>query len=538
MMRSGADSMRKHHALEPGLLLAADIGTLSARAGLFDARGTLLASASAGFALRRPRQHQAAYRMDEIWAATVAAIRACLAQRPEAAARVRGLAFDATSSLVLNHTGPPPLEGDADVFCWMDHRGEAEAAEITRSGDRMLRYLGGSLSPELHLGKLLWLKRRDPQAWSRLTGLRDLCDELARRATGEEWHSVCGLACKWAYLPHGGEGWRMPLLERFGLGDLPGLGSLASPPLPVGRVHGRLDATAARELGLAPGTVVGVGLIDAEAGTLGSLGHAFTARMNETAAVIGGTSTCVMAFAPDERTIPGVWGPFKDAVFPGLWMHEAGQSLSGAALDAVLLQHPAGPRRAGNDAHGETVAEILAVLDAEGPGFAAGRHVLPDWLGNRSPFGDSGLRAIMTGIGTEDSRRSFLETYYATARALVLQLRHIVEHLNGHGYAIARLALSGGHLRNPLMRRLYRDASGAALVTTRAPEPVLLGTAMVAATAAGIHPDLAAAVEAMSAGSDEHAADPDWRAAHARAYRAYALLCTMRAQIGAEYREG
>src|SRR6185437_10255559 len=101
------------------LLLAVDVGTLSARAGLFDAGGTLLATGSAGFTLRRPREHQAAYAMDDIWAATVSAIRECLARHRDAARRVRGLAFDATSSLVLNHTGAPPLEGDADVFCWM-----------------------------------------------------------------------------------------------------------------------------------------------------------------------------------------------------------------------------------------------------------------------------------------------------------------------------------------------------------------------------------------------------------------------------------
>ncbi len=106
-------------------------------------------------------------------------------------------------------------------------------------------------------------------------------------------------------------------------------------------------------------------------------------------------------------------------------------------------------------------AKILALLDAEGPAFGARRHIVPDWLGNRAPLGDGKVRALISGIGLETSRRAFLEHYFATARALALQSRHMIEHLNRHGYAIDRVCLSGGHLKNPLLVRLYRDALGA-----------------------------------------------------------------------------
>jgi len=513
------------------LLLAVDVGTLSTRAGLFDAHGAFLSSASASFELLRPAEHHAVYRMDEIWAAVCAAVRGALGAVPGSETRVAGIAFDATASLVLNHTGEPPLAGGADVFCWMDHRGEAEAAEIGRTGDRLLHYTGGSMSPEMHTPKLLWLKRNDPAAWARLTGARDLCDELARRATGEDRHSVCGLACKWAYLPHRGEGWRRELLDRLGIGDLIGLGRLSEPPLPVGAHHGALSEPAAGAFGLAAGVPVAVGLIDAEAGTLGVLGAGLDKRLNETLALIGGTSTCYMAFAPDERPIRGVWGPFKDAVFPGYWLHEAGQSFAGAALDAVLTHHPAGPRRTSAEEHARVCAEIFELLETEGPAFAARRHVVPDWLGNRSPLGDGAVRALATGLGEETGRRAFLESYYAAARALALQARQIVEHLNANGYAIHRVALSGGHLKNPLMVRLYRDALGADLVLSDTPEPVLLGTAMVAAVGAGLQPDLFAALDAMAPAQRSLPANPGWREAHGRAYEIYLKLFETRNEV-------
>jgi D-ribulokinase len=514
----------------PPLLAAVDVGTHSVRAGLFDATGRFIHAETAPITLRHPAEHQAVYRMDEIWSAVGTALTTCLGRQPGSRDQVAALAFDATSSLVLIHGGAPPLEDGSDVVCWMDHRGEGEAASINASNHPALAYVGGAISPEMHLPKLLWLKRHDPAAWSRIVAVRDLCDELATRASGTDRRSLCGLACKWVYLPHAG-GWDTSFLAAVGLEDLPAKSGLNGAPLAVGSVHGRLSPPASQHLGLPTGLPVAVGMIDAEAGTLGVLGPCARARMNETASLIGGTSTCIMTFAASERRVAGVWGPFRDAVFPGFWMHESGQSLSGAALDAVIAQHPGGPRRAQPQAHAEACAEVLALLEQEGPGFAAGRHLVPDWLGNRAPLGNGEVRALSAGLGPETSRREFLECYFATARALAMQVRQIIGHLNEHDYAIRRLTLTGGHLRNPLLMRLYRDALGLELVLSDCPEPVLLGTAVAAACAAGLHPDLFAAAAAMSPAQHSEPPDARWKRAHDLAYDIYLDLYRTRNRI-------
>ncbi len=516
------------------LLLAVDVGTLSARAGLFDVSGRLIVARSHPFELLRPAEHHAVYRMDDIWSAVATAIRAALLGTP--GAEIVGVAVDATSSTYVEAAGARPLEGDADVICWMDHRAEPEAEEIGATGDRYLDYVGGSVSPEMYLPKLLWLKRHTPAAWGRVRLVRDLSDEVARRLTGTDRLSVCGLACKFPYLPADPAPWRRDLLGALGLGDLLERGRLGATPGRVGEVHGHVSTTAAGETGLSAGAPVAIGLIDAEAGALGVVGRGFKGAMNRTMALIGGTSSSFMTFARDERRISGIWGPFRDAVFPGYWMHEAGMSVSGAALDNVLNQHPASPGPASAARHAETARDILGLLDTEGPGFAARRHIVPDWLGNRAPQGDGTLRALVMGIGLETSRRAFVEHYYATARALALQSRHIREHLNTRGFAIDRVCLAGGHQRNPLMVRLYRDALGAELVVSDTPEPVLLGAAMVAAVAAGVHADLFEALDAMAPPASVQRADPAYAAANEAAYRAYLKLFALRNEIEAEGR--
>lgn len=222
--------------------------------------------------------------------------------------------------------------------------------------------------------------------------------------------------------------------------------------------------------------------------------------------------------------IPGVWGPFRGAVFPGLWLYEGGQSFSGAALDALLVQHPGGPGVAEGAVHADVAAEVLDLLGREEGAFAAGRHVVPDWLGNRAPLNDGGVRALVAGLGEDSGHRAFLETYYATARGLALQVRQIIGHLDAHGFAIDRVALAGGHARSRLMERLYRDALGRGLVLSWTSEPVLLGTAMAAAVAAGVYPDLFVAVDMMAPAQARLTPDPFWRRVHDAAFGIYLRL--------------
>src|SRR5262249_21782795 len=162
----------------------------------------------------------------------------------------------------------------------------------------------------------LWVKRNTPAAWARVTAVSDLSDEVARRMTGVDRHSVCGLACKFPYLPADPDPWRRELLATLGLSDLLQRGKLAEPPGRVGDVHGTVSSEAAKALGIAPGAPVAIGLIDAEAGALGVVGRGFRDKINRTLALIGGTSNSYMCWAKDERHISGIWGPFKDAVFP------------------------------------------------------------------------------------------------------------------------------------------------------------------------------------------------------------------------------
>src|SRR6202011_686973 len=107
----------------------------------------------------------------EIWAAGADSVRAAMAEAALPPSAVRGIGFDATCSLVVLDAAAEPLtvspSGDQqrNVMVWMDHRAIAEAREINDTHDDVLRYVGGSISPEMEIPKLLWLKRHLPSSY-------------------------------------------------------------------------------------------------------------------------------------------------------------------------------------------------------------------------------------------------------------------------------------------------------------------------------------------------------------------------------------
>ena len=511
------------------LVLAVDVGSSAARAAVVASDGHLLGRASHSFAVHRPVIDHAEHSSDEIWAAVGHASRQSIADAGIDPQRIAGLAFDATCSLAMFDRAGGPVtvsstgEDRWNVIMWADHRALGEAIEMTATRHRVLDYVGGTMSAEMELPKLLWLKRNLPQSWARCGLALDLADFLLWKATGRIAVSACTVTCKWTYLNHAQPGWQQDFFGRMGLADLPVRAQLPASAQQIGTPAGPLTPQAAADLGLSTTCIVGVGLIDAHAGGIGVLGGYSAGELNRRLALIAGTSTCHMAVSQEPRPTRGVWGPYYGAMLPGLWLNEGGQSATGALLDHILDWHAEGRRLEGNR-HERVCARIVELLASEGPAMAGDLHVLPDFHGNRSPLADPMATGVIHGLTLDASFDSLARLYYATAVGIALGNRHIVDALNASGYAIDHLHLTGGHAANRLLVQFYADASGCSVVLPQESDGVLLGTGVVAAAAAGLHPTIEAAGRAMVRSGETLRPDPATREFFDRRYRAFLLL--------------
>ncbi len=510
----------------PRYYLGIDVGTGSVRAALFDKTGTRMGLGTHPIEIFRPAEDFVEQSSDNIWAACGHAVRAALQENNIAPEHIVGIGLDATCSLVaLDESNHPvtvsPTGNDAqNVLVWMDHRATAEAAALSATRHEVLHYVGGTLSPEMQTPKLLWLKKNLPETWKRTARFLDLADFLSFRATGNDARSLCTTVCKWTYLGHaasnGNEtaGWQTSYFEAAGLADLAQnrFARIGSSVRPMGERAGTLTETAAKDFGLVPGIAVGIGIIDAHAGGLGLLGATLEGvaptpeTLEERVALIGGTSTCHMAVSREPLFIPGIWGPYKSAMVPGLWLTEGGQSATGALIDHTIFSHVRGAelsdeaRKRGTSPHA-LLNERLSAL-SENAAFPAALtrdlHVLPDHHGNRSPRADASLRGMVSGLKLTDSIDSLALLYLATVQAIAHGTRHILSVMNEHGYRIQTILACGGDTKNPVFLREHADATGCRVVLPKEPEAVLLGAAILGAVASGDFDSVLSAMAVMN----------------------------------------
>ncbi len=522
--------------------LGIDVGTGSARAGVFDAAGNLLASAKREIALYTAPGDIVEQSGNDIWAAVIAATREAVGAAGVDADAIRGVGFDATCSLVLvDGEGKPVPVGDSgdpdrNIIVWMDHRATDQARRINATGHRVLDYVGGAISPEMETPKLLWLKETMPESFGRANHFFDLTDYLTWRATGSLARSVCTLTCKWTYLAHESR-FDSDFFRLIGLGDLAdeGFVRIGTEVVDPGTALGPgLSAEAAAAFGLRPGTLVAAGLIDAHAGGIGTVGAAGVhGSVESRMAYVLGTSACTMASGREPNFVPGVWGPYYSAMVPGLWLNEGGQSAAGAAIDHLVRCHPASAATA-ERAHseGKSLVEWLSIAASAAGGdpsrtalLAGGLHVVPEFLGNRSPLADPDARGIIAGLGADRSVESLVALYVAGLCGLGYGLRQILKAMADAGVAIDTIVTSGGAGQSPLVRQILADSTGLVVAASQSPEPVMLGAAMLGAVAAGEYADLAAAMPAMSSLGDLYQpATGDMRIWHDRRYEAFRAL--------------
>ncbi|MCS7190097.1 MAG: FGGY-family carbohydrate kinase [Fimbriimonadales bacterium] len=502
-----------------GYVIGVDVGTASARAGLFDLQGKRLAIASEPIQIHRPQPEFAEQSSEDIWRAVCKVVRQVVDAARIHPDTVCGIGYDATCSLVVLGADDQPLSvsptGDPqwNIIMWMDHRAIAETERANAGGYEALRYSGGALSPEMEPPKLAWLRYHMPETFERASKFFDLADFLVYRSTGNNLRSECTMGCKWTYLP-AEKRWDMPLLRDLGIESILERGRAGEAILPLGSTAGHLTPQAASELGLSTNTKVAIGIVDAHAGTIGLLGAVWAGattpqleRLESAMALIAGTSSCLMALSQQPRFVQGVWGPYYGAVLPTMWMNEGGQSAAGALIDYTLEHHRQYPalelkaEREGVSIY-EAANRIVDELTRDLPYPALltrHLHVLPDHYGNRAPYADPHARGVVDGLTLDTSLHALATLYYATLQALAYNIRDVLRAMSEAGYQIDTIYVTGGSVKNRYWLRETADITGCRVVVNREPEAVLLGSAILGAVAAGAYPDIPSAMHAMTA---------------------------------------
>ncbi|HEU4631956.1 MAG TPA: xylulokinase [Gemmatimonadaceae bacterium] len=483
--------------MAPACFLGLDVGTSGVKAVLVAPGGEVEAATTVPLTLQTPHPGWAEQDPEAWWAASLAAIRALRARRPDAAVAAVGISGQMHSSVFLDREG----RVIRPALLWCDGRTTAECAEITQraGGEERLRALVCNAALEgFTLPKVLWLRRHEPAAYARLATLLLAKDFIRYRLTGalatEPSDASGTLLFDPAHVRWSDEMLRAADVPRALLPDVGG----------SAEVLGRVTADVARRTGLAEGTPVVGGGSDNACGAAG-VGVVLPGE----AVATWGTSGTMLTPTAQPLVDPGLRAHTFCHVAPGIWY----------VIGVVL---------AAGGAFGwyrDTLARELAGCDdadrllddeaATAPPGAGGVTFLPYLQGERTPHRDAAARGAFLGLSLAHGRAHLTR---AVLEGVCFALRDSLAILQSLGLSPDHLLLTGGGARSPFVRRLQAEVYGLPVCTVNREEGPAYGAALLAAVGVGAFPDLATAAAATITRAPLERPDPAAHAAYAAPY--------------------
>jgi xylulokinase len=440
--------MNERHPVFLGL----DLGTTEVKAGLVTADGRLVAIARAGYGIDRTGGHGWAEQdPDAWWSAVVAA--------------VRGLQLtDATEVAAIGVDGHGPTLVAVDdrgratrpAITFLDTRSSAEAEELaTRTGIRGWA-LGG-------LPAALWVERHEPAVATATRWYLTTWEWLALRLTGVATAPLI----EEQLVPD------RSLVAAAGIPD-----ARLPPPASTGETVGTLSDTAAAALGLRTGVPVVGGTVDAFASYLGAgllePGDAYDP---------GGSAGGFGVYWHSPLEVPGAF--VTPAPLAGRFSVGAAMATTGRALEWFRHEILGGTL---------TTDALLAEAAATAPG-ADGLVFLPYLAGERSPIWDPDARGVLAGLSLGHGRAHVAR---AIVEASALAIRHVAAPMLAAGVQVNQMRVCGGPARSQFWNQVKADVTGFEVAVPAVLETAVLGSAILAAVGIRAHPDLPAAIRAMT----------------------------------------
>jgi ribulose kinase len=467
------------------LMLGLDFGTGGVRAGLYDAAThKLVRVTESRYPTTYPRLGWAEQAPLAWWTALGEACRELMAGTGHP--RIAGICVATTSSTVVaaREDGTPLRP----ALLWMDCRAGLEAND-TRAVRHPMMSSGGD-AVEWLVPKAIWLARNEPEVYRGAARICEAVDLVNYWLTGRWVASQLNATCKWNY-DTVGQRFPIDLYERLGVPDL--ADKLPPEVVKVGGRIGTLTATAAQHLGIAGAPAVAQGGIDAHMAML-SAGATGAGDL----LFIGGTSIVQLMHIPQWVDVPGMWGPYPNALIEGPWLIEGGQVSAGSILH-WLAHQMFGLDDAGHQA---LIADASRLTPGE-----TGLLVLDYWMGNRTPYRSSELRGAILGLSLNHDRK---DVYRASVEAIALGSANVFHTLRGAGIEVRRVIAAGGFQKNPLWLRATIDATGVPFEVVAHDNLTLIGAAASAACGAGECTQLKEAVASFAVHGER--IDPDPRA--------------------------
>ncbi|MEI6097083.1 MAG: FGGY-family carbohydrate kinase [Alphaproteobacteria bacterium] len=486
--------------------LGVDIGTFESKGVLVDFAGTIVAQATRGHQMIVPRAGWAEHRADQDWWGDfVFIVKKLLASCNVKPEQIKAVACSAIGPCML------PVDGQGQplinaVLYGVDTRASAEIdllnAEV--GAEVILTRCGNALTSQSVGPKILWFRRACPDLWARTHKVMTATTFLTHRLTGEYVIDHYTAANFTPLYDISAQDWC------FDLGDI-----CARDMLPrlmwSSEIAGAVTKAAALETGLAEGTPVTCGTIDAAAEAV-SVGAVAPGDMM----MMYGSTIFIIQITAERLGDARLWhAPW---LYPGQHAAMAGLATSGTLTHWFRDQFA-------RDLPKDTAFAVLTAEAMDSPAGARGLLCLPYFSGERTPLHDPRARGAFFGLDLTHRRG---DLYRAVLEGIASATRHITDTYAEAGAVPVRVLAVGGGTKNRPWLQATSDLTGLDQVVARITTGASFGDAYLAARAIGV----AAEIDAWNPVDEVVTAVP--HPAYARQYPLFRALYVQTRDISAE----
>jgi xylulokinase len=432
--------------------LGIDIGTFETKGVLATPGGEIIATAARPHKMLVPRPGWAEHRAEEDWWGDFVHVTKDLLAQSRIDPHAIGPCM-----LPVDATGTPLMNG---VLYGVDTRATAQIADLNAriGADVILDRCGNALTSQSVGPKILWLKETHPDLFARTAKVLTSTSYLTWKLTGDyviDHYTAANFSPLYDVAQ---QDWTADLADFLPLDKLPRLQWSTE-------IAGHITAAAARETGLAEGTPVTCGTIDAAAEAV-SVGVQAPGEMM----LMYGSTIFIIEVTDKPVRDPRLW--YAPWLFPGRHASMAGLATSGT------LTHWFRDELA-RDADFAKLADEAAAS----PKGAKGLICLPYFSGERTPIHDPLAKGAFFGMDLTHTRA---DLYRAVLEGIAMGTAHVVETYAEVGASPRTVRAVGGGTKNALWLQATSDVAGTPQEVCDKTIGASYGDAFLAALAIGL----------------------------------------------------
>ncbi|TXT67244.1 MAG: Glycerol kinase [Promethearchaeota archaeon] len=456
---------------------ALDLGTTGCRTFIFDIAGTILAWDYEEWKSYYPKPSYVEQNAEVWWDAIKRTIDSAIKKSGVDIAEIVSLSITNQRETIV----PVDKEGTPlhNALVWQDRRTTEQVDFIKeRVGvDKIYKTTGLTIDPYFSATKILWFKDNKPEIYDKTHKFLLVSDYIINKLTGKFYTDFSNVS-------------RTMLFDINNLRYSEDIASeleidLDKMPEPV-ESGVDIGEIVTDETSFDRKTLVITGAGDQQSAALG-------VGINKPGDIkcTTGTGSFILAYLKEPKLDPQKRVLCSCHAIPGAWVQEASVFTTGAVLrwfrDQVGYIECKQAEQEGVDPY-----DFMTELAKESPPGANGILMIPHLVGAGAPHWNPYSKGLIFGLSLGHERK---DLYRAILEGVVFEIKKNIEVFKMIGIEPQQLRLTGGGSRSDLWNQIMADILNIVCVRNVVEEATSLGAAILAASGAGIFPDISEAAD-------------------------------------------